>query len=71
MDAEHLEKLRKSLTKDYVRRIRERLNKYSPSFIFKVMTGSLNNNEIIDCAIELAKEDKVIEDKRKQEIANL
>lgn len=56
MTSRDLVKLKSKLPKKYRIILYSRLNKYSLSAISSVLRGDYNNNEILDAAIQLAKE---------------
>ena len=65
-----LEKLKSALPKNYIDTICER-TRFSRAYVCQVINGERNNFEIIDAAILLAKEEKVIREERQQQINNL
>ena len=70
INIEDLKKLRDLLPKDFAVQI-ETTTGFSPSTIYKVLNGKRNNNEIIDAAISLAKEQKTKVGLQKQAIGEL
>jgi hypothetical protein len=70
MELQELEKLKKSLSRGALTTLSKRTQK-SKAFITLVLKGLRNNDFIIDEAIALAKEEKAIQMKRKNEISNL
>lgn len=70
MAPEELQKLKLSLPKNHLDELSLRTG-FSKTYIWQVLNGERNNVEIIDQAIVLAKEEKLKEEKRKEEVANL
>ncbi|MFZ4545863.1 MAG: hypothetical protein ACOYN4_00430 [Bacteroidales bacterium] len=65
-----LEKLKTALPVGYLDLLSVS-TEFSRSYICQVLNGERNNVQIIDAAIELAKEEKAIREARSAEIANL
>lgn len=70
MELQELEKLKKSLSRGALTILSKRTQK-SKALITLVLKGLRKNDFIIDEAIALAKEQKAIHMKRKNEISNL
>jgi hypothetical protein len=70
MNTIDLEKLKNALPTNYIDTLSER-TEFSRSYVCQVINGERNNLEIIDAAIELAKEEKVIREERQKQIDNL
>lgn len=70
MAPEELEKLKNSLPGNHLAELSKRTG-FSQMYVWQVLNGSRNNNEIVDAAIALAKEEKRRCSKRQKEIANL
>jgi len=67
MTTDELDKLRMALPTKYIDTLCER-TQFSRSMVSQVMNGERRNFEIIDAAIELAKEEKAKSEQRKLEI---
>ena len=70
MEPKELEKLRKSLSRGALTILSKRTQK-SKALVTLVLKGMRNNDQIIDQAIILAKEEKAVKLKRTQDIFNL
>jgi hypothetical protein len=70
MTTNELEKLKSALPANYIDILSVR-TEFSRSYVCQVINGERKNFEIIDAAIELAKEEKAIREERKMQIENL
>jgi septin family protein len=70
MDINDLIKLKTALPKNHLVEL-HKITKYSKTYIWQVLAGERENDQIIDAAIELAKENKEKIESRKSELANL
>jgi len=70
MTTAELEKLKLALPSGYIDVLNERTG-FSRSYVCQVINGERNNFEIIDAAIQLAKEEKVIREERILQINSL
>lgn len=70
MTTQDLEILRNRLPKKTLVALHEKTGK-SKTYIWQVLNGKRNNDEIIDAAILLANEQKAKDEARKNEITNL
>ena len=70
MTTAELEKLKAALPSNYIDTLSER-TEFSRSYVCQVINGERKNFEIIDAAIELAKEEKAIREERILQINNL
>jgi len=70
MNAADLEKLKNSLPTGYIDLLAEKCD-FSRSYVSQVINGERNNLKIIDAAIDLAKEEKIIREKRQKLINSL
>ena len=70
MTTEELIKLKNSLPKNYLDKLHESTG-FSRPYICQVINGERKNFEIIDAAIILAKEEKIVRENRKSEVESL
>lgn len=71
MNSKELAKLKKKLPRGWREEMKKRLPEHSKSAIHQVMHGSYNNDEIIDCAIQLAQEYQASIKARKEKLSSL
>jgi hypothetical protein len=71
MTTRELSKLKKKLPRGWREEMKKRLPNNSKSAIHQVMSGSYNNDKIIDCAIQLAQEYQESIKARKEKLDSL
>jgi hypothetical protein len=72
MDKKTLDILRKALRTDGIKKIQERFQgQVTTNYIYKVLNGTRNDDEILEAAIEVAREEKEKKDALKAKILEL